>query len=344
MSVKQHIKIEQNNYECIKCDYKCKGLFLWKQHLNTAKHKNKKKSLIQIVCLKCKKVYKQRSGLWRHRKKCDGIPLHDNSNENNNKNTNIEELNNENNNKNTNIEELNNENNNKNTNIEELNIEELNNENNLTQLQEIKELRELMKTLLVNLTKDSEVKEHMFEQIKQQNKIISDMVPKIGNNSFNINVFLNERCRDALNMSDFIKSLHIETCDLSYTKDNGLVEGISSVLLNGLKQLDKYHRPIHCTDMKRETLYIKENDEWDSENCKQLLKTAINDIAHKKRKALINWEKENPRWSETEKGKEEYIKLVKSLMSDLTCGTDENKIIKNIVKESFIDKKSVIVD
>jgi len=317
--------MEQNNYECIKCHYKCKGLFLWKQHINTAKHKDKKKIIRPIVCLKCKKVYKQRSGLWRHRKICDGISSHDNSNENETENTNIEELNNENNNKNTNIEEL-------------------NNENNLTQLQEIKELRELMKTLLVNLTKDSEVKEHMFEQIKQQNKIISDMVPKIGNNSFNINVFLNERCRDALNMSDFIKSLHIETCDLSYTKDNGLVEGISSVLLNGLKQLDKYHRPIHCTDMKRETLYIKENDEWDSENCKQLLKTAINDIAHKKRKALINWEKENPRWSETEKGKEEYIKLVKSLMSDLTCGTDENKIIKNIVKESFIDKKSVIVD
>jgi hypothetical protein len=200
-------------------------------------------------------------------------------------------------------------------------------------------LKNLMKHLITGLNKDANVKDEMMGQLKEQSKIIQDMIPRMGNNNnnrFNINVFLNEQCKDAINMSDFIESLQIQIEDLRYAKNNGLIEGISSVFVNGLKQLDTFKRPIHCTDMKRETLYIKDNDEWESG--KGRLRTAISDVANKERKAILEWEAENPTWGETEHGKDDYINLVKSVMTDVSQPPDENKIIKTIAKETIIDK------
>lgn len=179
----------------------------------------------------------------------------------------------------------------------------------------------------------------MMTQIKEQNKIISDMLPKIGsnnNNQFNINVFLNEKCSDAINMSEFIESIQIQLEDLNYTKNNGLLQSISSIFVNGLKQLDTYKRPIHCTDIKRETLYIKDNNEWDKEDGRIKIHSAIKDIAAKQRKAIYQWEQDNPNWNSSDKGKDDYIKLVKSIMSDIS--DEESKIVKNIAKETIIDK------
>jgi hypothetical protein len=92
--------------------------------------------------------------------------------------------------------------------------------------------------------------------------------------------------------------------------------------------------------MKRETLYIKDNDEW--ENGKERLRTAISDVANKERKAILEWESENPDWDATEHGKDDYIHLVKSVMADVSQPPDENKIIKTIVKETIIDKDTII--
>ena len=167
------------------------------------------------------------------------------------------------------------------------------------------------------------------------------MIPKLGNNNnnrFNINVFLNENCRDAINMNDFIESLQVKLADLQYTKNNGLIEGISSVLVDGLKQLDMCKRPIHCTDVKREVLYIKNNDEWARENSTDHIRDAIGDVANKQRKAIAEWEKDNPDWKSTEKGKEEYITLVQSVMTEIAPQT-ENRIIRNIAKETVIQKQ-----
>lgn len=195
----------------------------------------------------------------------------------------------------------------------------------------------IMKMMLEQIKNDAIVKTEMLKEMREQNKIIKELVPRIGNSQFNINVFLNEQCRDALNMSEFIDSLQIKLKDLLYTKENGLSRGISSLFVNGLKQLDTFKRPIHCTDVKRETLYIKENNEWDRENGKTKLKSAINDIANKQRKSICCWEKNNVNWNKTEEGKESYIKLIKSVMSDV-YDDEENKIIKNIAKETIIEK------
>ena len=204
------------------------------------------------------------------------------------------------------------------------------------------ELKDLMINMVNNFNKDVEIKHELVEQLNKQNKIITDMIPKIGNNNnnkFNINLFLNEQCKNAINMSDFLESLIIQLKDINYTKDNGLIEGISTLFLNGLKQLDTYQRPIHCTDVKREVLYIKENNTWDKEQSKDKIRVAINDLAYKQRLAIKEWETNNPKWEETEKGKEEYLHLVKTLMQDIELNSNsENKIIKNILKETIIDK------
>ena len=165
------------------------------------------------------------------------------------------------------------------------------------------EMKMLVKEMMSHMRTQS-------EQIQAQNKIISDMIPKMGsnnNNRFNINVFLNEQCKDALDMSDFLESLQIQLRDLDYIRDNGLLEGISTVFIKGLEQLDTFKRPIHCTDVKRETLYIKDGGEWDRDTGKERLKTAIDTVANKHRIALAEWERKNPNWQKSESKKEEYI-------------------------------------
>ena len=139
--------------------------------------------------------------------------------------------------------------------------------------------------LILKLLKDN-------EEIRQ---ILKDVIPKIGNNTiinnnnttnnFNLNFFLNEQCKDALNISEFVESLKITFEDLLYSKKNGLVEGISNVMIRGLKELDIYKRPIHCTDKKRETMYIKDQDKWEKDETHEIMKNTIEIIADKERTA-----------------------------------------------------------
>ena len=177
--------------------------------------------------------------------------------------------------------------------------------------------------------------------VKQMNQI-DDMIPKIGNNNttnnntFNLQVFLTEECKDALNINDFIDGLKIKFQDLEHTKKYGLCEGVQNIFVNGLKELGTYKRPIHCTDIKRETLYIKDNNNWQQgDENKETLKRSLQTIAHEQRKVIKEWEANNPDWNKSEKGKENWIQLVKAVTSsfDDDKGYGENKIIKNIAKE-----------
>jgi len=198
------------------------------------------------------------------------------------------------------------------------------------------------------LARAEEVKSEMMQQLKEQSTMIREMLPCMGNNNtnnFSINVFLNETCRDAINMSEFVASLQVHLEDLEYTRDNGLAEGISSMLVNGLRQLDTCKRPIHCTDAKRETLYIKENDGWEKgegDTGKTPLRSAIGTIADKQRKAIADWEAENPGWEDSEAGKDEYLTTVRSVMADVSQRADEDRIIKSIAKETTIGKEAVV--
>ena len=201
---------------------------------------------------------------------------------------------------------------------------------------------------------DKELKELVKELIKQNGelvKTINEIVPKIGNtnitnnnnnnNSFNLNVFLNEQCKDALNISDFIDSLKITLEDLLFSKTNGISRGITDVLIKGLKELDIYKRPIHCTDIKRDIMYIKDENKWSKDDSNEMMKNTIVKIADKERTALQQWAIDNPDWMETERKQLEYLTMMRSICEPIeNYNNYEKKIIKNLGKEILIDKKN----
>ena len=205
--------------------------------------------------------------------------------------------------------------------------------------------------LLLKLIKDND---EMMKIIKGQQEQINNLIPKLGNttnnttnntnntnNNFNLNLFLNEKCKDALNMSEFIDSLKITLEDLLFSKNNGITRGITDVMIKGLKELDVYKRPIHCTDIKRDIMYIKDEDKWQKDDNHNKIKNTIVQIADKERTALQQWAIDNPDWIETEKKQIEYLTMVRSICEPIeNFDKYERKIVKNVGKEILIDKKN----
>jgi hypothetical protein len=200
--------------------------------------------------------------------------------------------------------------------------------------------------ILLKLIKDND---EMMKIIKGQQEQINSIIPKIGNitnnnnttNNFNLNVFLNEHCKDALNISDFIDSLKITLEDLLFSKTNGISRGITDVMIKGLKELDIYKRPIHCTDIKRDIMYIKDEDKWSKDENHDMMKNTIVKIADKERTALQEWAIDNPDWMETERKQLDYLTMVRSICEPIeNYDNYERKIIKNLGKEILIDKKN----
>jgi len=191
--------------------------------------------------------------------------------------------------------------------------------------------------------------------IVEQNKHLLDLSGKMKNghtihhttnhhtNHFNLHVFLHEQCKDALNLMEFVNTIKLQLSDLDMMGKLGYIEGISKIFIRGLKELDIFKRPIHCSDLKRETLYVKDKDAWkkdDGENVK--IKQAINMIANQNIKQLPVWVKENPTAEDTETQKHmDYIHIVHESMGGSSLESEEkkhNKIIRNVAKEVLIDK------
>ena len=178
------------------------------------------------------------------------------------------------------------------------------------------------------------------DQITELTNTIKEMAPLINSNTvnnnqkFNINVFLNEQCKDAINMSDFIKSLKVNLEELDIIKENGLAEGISKTIINNMSKLSIYERPLHCTDIKRETLYIKEDNNWTKDNNKEKIKEAIKKTSSKNYNALQEWKESNPDYMNNE-DKTDYFTKTISTIGKIDNNID-NKIIKNICKETYI--------
>ena len=194
------------------------------------------------------------------------------------------------------------------------------------------------KGLILQLVKENkEFKELIFEQQKQ----IGELIPKIGNNNqtninqkFNIQIFLNEQCKDALNMNDFIKSIEISLEQLDITKNQGLENGLSNAIIENMNKLGVHKRPLHCTDTKRETLYIKENDTWEKDKSKEKIKQAIKDLSHKNYKTLYKWTEENPDFKEHDAKQDYFSHTVRAIGKDIKLIDD--KIIKNICNHNYI--------
>ena len=186
-----------------------------------------------------------------------------------------------------------------------------------------------------------EVVKQQQNQIKELTNTIKELIPKVGNNittttnqKFNIQVFLNEKCKDAINMSDFIKSIEVSLQQLDYTKHNGVVNGLSNVIIENMNKLGLYQRPIHCTDLKRESLYIKDDDNWEKDTNKEKIKRVIKNVSTKQFYALSKWTKENPDFQNNEFKQNYYTHTLVAIANNKEH--NEEKIIKKLCSNSYI--------
>lgn len=161
------------------------------------------------------------------------------------------------------------------------------------------------------------------------------------NNQFNINMFLNEHCKNAMNITDFIRSLPITAQDYENTKDHGLADTLTHIIVDGLNNLDVVDRPIHCTDQKRKTMYVKDKNTWEKDDHLNIIMANIRELTFLHRKNIDLWKGLNPEYEIIEKLQIEYASMIEKLFTDVTeSKTGLSKLIKGITTSSYIDNET----
>jgi hypothetical protein len=286
-------------YCCAKCQFKCDKKYSWERHLNTLKHHKETLGNIEtgnegkegqhkpLTCEYCNKLYKNRSGLWKHKQIC----LYKETTQIVNNNDKNDKL----------IEYL---------------------------LHENKEIKELILEIVKNgITNTNTTNSHNTNTTNSHNK------------AFNLNFFLNETCKNAMNITDFVDSIKLQLSDFMKMGEIGFVEGISNIIVKNLNSLDETVRPIHCTDQKRETFYLKDKNIWekdDNENKK--MKQMIKSISYKNEKLIKTYKETYPDYNDSESRRsDQYSKIMVEAMD---CKEESrDKIIKNISKATTIKHK-----
>ena len=291
-------------YSCESCDFTSSNKNDYTRHINTIKHKNTVSQCFSIektqknsFNCECGKIYKDYSGLWRHKKKCI-----------------IEEP----------IEDTQNT---------IMNTNEITPELIMSVLQQNKELQTMLmeqNKTIIEISKNNSVTNNN----NNNNNTINSH-----NKTFNMQFFLNETCKNAMNISEFVDSIKLQLSDLENVGKIGYVEGISKIIIKNLKALDVTERPVHCSDSKRDTMYVKDENKWEkeSENNEKVLK-AIEDIANKNSKMVKEWKIKNP---ECASSKSHKADVYSHIMIQAVCSNNDgnnNKILKKIAKEVTIDK------
>jgi hypothetical protein len=330
-----------DNFICTQCNFNCRYSSNYNQHLNTAKHKlltNADKKVCHgdsYIC-KCGKKYKHRQSFYRHKTSCVS-----------NKNVNTMT---------TNKNEINDSVNSK----ESLILTLLAQNKDLMSLlasqqqqhgEDVKEYKEETKYLVETIQEQSAT---IQEQSATIQKTIKDIIPKIGNNNtnnttnnnnkFNLQVFLNEDCKDAINFSEFIENIKVTTEDLENQSQIGYVEGISKLFLENIKELGVNKRPIHCTDKKRNTLYIKENDEWDKEGSQDQLLHGIKVVTGRAHQRLCDMKEENPEeYSDMDSDfSNKCMNIQRSLLPGFPRETTFGKVVDSISSGSIVDREPTL--
>jgi hypothetical protein len=199
-------------------------------------------------------------------------------------------------------------------------------------------------SIIINLLQqNAELQKSLIELSKEKTITHNNNTTNSHNKTFNLQFFLNETCKDALNINDFVSSIRVQLTDLETTGRVGYVEGVSKIIVHNLNNMEQYRRPMHCSDVKREIMYIKDNDEWTKEDTeKPLLTRAIKIIANENIKKINEWKRANPDCTDSDSKKNNvYLNIVSNAMSGCTQEeTNKNigKIISNIVKETQIEK------
>ena len=199
---------------------------------------------------------------------------------------------------------------------------------------------EATETVLKLITENKEIMNLLLKQSEENKELrsqISELIPKVGNNNnnkqFNINVFLNEKCKDAISMKDFVENITITMRDLDFTKANGNIKGITNIITNNLSKLSLYKRPLHCYDKQDKVLYIK-NKEWERDDDYKQINAIIASVETQQIKQLSQWTQENPDYMQSEAKQCEFIKIVNSTITNEPETRD--KIIKTLCEKVML--------
>jgi len=310
--IKQKIS---KTYCCKLCDYTTVRKSNFDTHNSSAKHKTatdghnaKQKLSNKFECEFCNKAYKDRTGLWKHNsknncsKKC--IPIADNDNDSDN----------------------------------DSDSDTIVTNNNTTDKDEL--INYLMK-------ENQEFKNLILEIVKKDtynqsiNNTTNNTTTNSHNKAFNLNFFLNETCKDAMNIMDFVDSIKLQLSDLEKVGELGYVEGISNIIVKNLNELDVTQRPVHCTDKKRETMYIKDEDKWEKDESNSKIKKAIKRVASKNQRLLPKFKEAHPDCGTYHsKYSDQYNKIIIESVggSGDNDAEKEEKIIRNISKNVVVEK------
>jgi len=298
---------------CKQCDYNTSRKSQFNRHLNTEKHQkclmdytydHKKVPKSSLFYCLCGKEYKYRQGLWKHQQKCPNVQQ---------KCPNVQQQNN------TLI-------------LEKTEINELKILTNLV-IDVVKQNQELIQ-------QNQELTTKIVDICKNNNNITNNTINS-NNKTFNLNVFLNETCKDAMNIMEFVDSLKLQLTDLESVGKLGYIEGISTIIVNNLKALEINKRPVHCSDLKREIIYIKDENKWEKENNdKKKIRKAIKSVANKNSRLLPEFKAKHPDYKSNSTISEQYSKLIIETIGGIGNNDikNENKIIRKIAKEVRINK------
>jgi hypothetical protein len=206
-----------------------------------------------------------------------------------------------------------------------------------SQSNEIEELKEFMKYLM---KENSEMKNMMMKVIENGTHNITT---NSHNKSFNLNFFLNETCKDAMNIMDFVDSIKLQLSDLEKVGEIGYVAGISNIIVKNLKELDVTQRPVHCTDKKRETLYVKDENKWEKDDEKKKLRKVIKRVASKNQRLLLKFKEVHP---DCNTSSSKYSDQYNTIIVESMGGSGDNdlekeeKIMRTILKQIVVDKEN----
>ncbi len=307
----------RKNYECKICDYTTCNKYDFDKHTKTIKHINSSLAMSNanlaidlsqksqekcFECQNCGKKYKDNSGLWRHKTNSNCIKTIENNETENNEAENNEIENNE-------------------------FIKNTDNKDDL--------INYLIK-------ENQEFKNLILEIVKKDTYTTNNNTTNSHNKAFNLNFFLNETCKNAMNITDFVESIQFQLSDLEKMGEIGYVEGISNIIVKNLNALDVTQRPLHCTDKKRETIYIKDEDKWEKDDEKNKIRKVIKNVALKNARLIQKFKEKHPDYNEYHsKYSTQYHKLI--IESFGGSGDNdlekEDKIIRNISKNVVLNKE-----
>ena len=330
MIQKKPQKTPTYKFYCEPCSFRCNNKKDFNRHLNTTKHKKgilgvngiKSKKNKIFKCEQCNKIYKHNTGLYRHKKNCkntvsqlskiiqnypnviqdkfvcecgksykyaSGLSKHK---------TKCEYL--------QDVDEY---------------------KNDVNDIIPTNNVEFLLKALIKKNDSIIEENKELRNEIKHL-KLGNTMINSNNNNSFNINMFLNEKCKNAMNLEDFVEKIKLTLEDLNFTKENGYANGISNIFIKNLNDMDVTERPIHCSDQKRLQFYVKNDNAWSKDNNNEKIDNSIEKVSKKQLQTIKDWIKENPNYLDSETKTEKYFTLVRSITQP-----NDDKNLKNIKKK-----------